>query len=324
MNIQKYQGYFHDGILVDIQQENDNVTIALISSQISPVNLLDDTIRGKLHLDNIEKIVVDGSIRQTIKMQYDNGDLFGLEIEEHKVTLVVIWQTLRPIKRIENDSKIEIEAKKINWENIPNMLNPFWFKEPGLHEYKNRAHYHHLNTDAKGRHDKYFDKNGMKVAQGSLASCLAPSKLNTIPSKEVSNKFIPEIPISEYSLEFHDGVLINIEQSKNNIVMTLMSAEIKPEVTVEKILLSNDRRIKGKLHFNNVLRVLKNGFLFTKPIVMKNEFGDVSYIKFISSEIVEISLSWETYSPHFRELGGNHFQIEAKKIYWESLPNLED
>ncbi|CDR33199.1 hypothetical protein [Criblamydia sequanensis] len=324
MNIQKYEAYFHDGILVDIEQNRENVTISLISMQMNPEDLVDNitlsydrTIRGKLHLDKVENIKIDGKVCTDLKMLFDNGDIFSLEIEEHKVILDVIWQTLRPKRKIEEDSRIEIMAEEIYWEN-PNMVDPFWFKEPSLPEFASRPHFHHLNPEAKDKNEKYFDRNGNKVAQGSIASCLIPSKLKNVPPEALPHESIPEIPISEYALEFHDGELLDIEQNQDHIALTILSAEIKPEIIIKDASLVKNGRMKGKLHFDRVLFVTKNRKVM-EELKMEADLAEISYIKFFSNNQLEISIKWESYFPTYHRLKSDLIEIGAQKIYWEPL-----
>ncbi|CDR33194.1 hypothetical protein [Criblamydia sequanensis] len=325
MNIHKYEAYFHDGTLVEIDQKENNVVLSMISSEMYPDEMkdpmllsYDNKIKGKLHLDKVKRITMDGETISLINMLYDSGEIFDLEIKENKVTIDVIWETYRPLMKVEEDSRIEIIAEAIYWENIPNMVDPFWFKEPSLPEFASRPHFHHLNPEAKDKNEKYFDRNGNKVAQGSIASCLIPSKLNTIPPKEVTFGFIPEIPISEYALEFHDGELLEIEQIHDNIAMTITSAEIKPEIIIKDASLVKNGRMKGKLHFETVLFLTKNR-MAVPELKMEAEFGDIDYIKFISSNRLKISICWESYFPSYRSMGCDLIEIEANKIYWEPL-----
>ena len=54
---------------------------------------------------------------------YDNGEILDLEIDDNKVFLLIEWKNWPPKPRLRtNDvSKIEIEAEKIYWENIPDL-----------------------------------------------------------------------------------------------------------------------------------------------------------------------------------------------------------
>ncbi|WP_041016738.1 hypothetical protein, partial [Criblamydia sequanensis] len=88
----------------------------------------------------------------------------------------------------------------------------------------------------------------MIVYINSTCSSTDAYKLNYIPSKETPLEFIPEVPISEYALEFHDGELLEIKQNQDNISLTMSSAEIRPDFLIKDASLFNNGRIKGTLH----------------------------------------------------------------------------
>lgn len=129
MNIAEYTGYFHDGILIDINCQEKNITLTLESSEIIrndlPLQLKfseESTLRGKLHLYNISKALINGKpTNNHISMEYQEGDILNLKIFPHKIFLLIEWRD-PSIDFLENCvSKIEIEAEKITWENLPNL-----------------------------------------------------------------------------------------------------------------------------------------------------------------------------------------------------------
>lgn len=134
--INKYAGYFHDGSIREIKHENDSIIISIESAQVLPewdwnrkkIPLSKrDTISGNLHLDHIKSIKKNSVLfNENFKMVYNHCDLFELEIEEHKLKILVTWEQYIPKKCKTDMLSIEIEAEKIYWENIPNLFDPYW------------------------------------------------------------------------------------------------------------------------------------------------------------------------------------------------------
>jgi len=133
MNISKYD--FHDGYLIDMIQINNNIEITMESAEISDEELQDDiilsdhsAIAGKLHIEGIKNIQIDGKdFFGPFEKTYDEGNIYSFDIKENKLTLLVSWLNHPP--KICGETKlfkIEIEAKKIWWENIPDLVNPYW------------------------------------------------------------------------------------------------------------------------------------------------------------------------------------------------------
>ncbi len=47
MDISKYTGYFHDGVLYDIKQRNGKIELFMCSAEMSPEDLQDDIPLGQ-------------------------------------------------------------------------------------------------------------------------------------------------------------------------------------------------------------------------------------------------------------------------------------
>lgn len=134
MNIANYD--FHDGYLIEVQHHGDKMEISMESAQISQDDMNDnlelsnhETLKGKLHLENIKEIKVnDQSFYEKFKKPHDEGDVYNFDIQDNKVTLIIAWQDHPPSMSLETDMwcTYEIEAEKIYWENIPNLHNPYW------------------------------------------------------------------------------------------------------------------------------------------------------------------------------------------------------
>ena len=129
MDIKKCTGYFHDGTLIGIYQKKNSLELFLESCQITSGEFVDEkilskagTLKGKLCLTGIKNIKVgDKEYTGILRKEYDDGEILHLEIGNNKVLLLVEWKNFPPKPRIRDVGKIEIEAEKIYWENIPDL-----------------------------------------------------------------------------------------------------------------------------------------------------------------------------------------------------------
>ena len=129
--ISKYTSYFHDGTLFDIQYGKDpfELILAMESCYIDIEDLKDpiprsneDTLRGKLCLKGIKNIYINREKLSTpLKMNYDNGKIFDLEIKNNEVLLSISWRNYPPKARTNDFSTITINAEDVYWENIPDL-----------------------------------------------------------------------------------------------------------------------------------------------------------------------------------------------------------
>lgn len=132
MDIKKYSDFFHDGGIINIMQKNNSIEISMESNQIWPEWNKDKiplssykTIKGKLHLEGVTNITEDHINQKLIYMNYDSGEILDFDINDNKIKLLVIWLNYPPKPKLDKTELIEIEAKKIFWENIPDLFNPF-------------------------------------------------------------------------------------------------------------------------------------------------------------------------------------------------------
>ncbi len=129
--ISKYTSYFHDGTLLDIQYGKDSheLILSMESCYIDAEDLKDhiprskeDTLRGNLHLKGIKNIYINREKLSTpLKINYDNGKIFDLEIKNNKVLLSVSWRNYPPKARTNDFSTITINVEDVFWENIPDL-----------------------------------------------------------------------------------------------------------------------------------------------------------------------------------------------------------
>lgn len=129
--ISRYSSYFHDGTLLDIQYGKDphELILSMESCYIDAEDLKDpiplskeDTLRGKLHLKGVKNIFInDEKFSTPLKMDYDDGEIFHLNIKDTEVLLNINWCNYPPKARTNDFSTITINAESIYWENIPNL-----------------------------------------------------------------------------------------------------------------------------------------------------------------------------------------------------------
>lgn len=132
--IKKYLNEFHDGALLDIEHKGQAYIFTLESAEMDRLDMKDEivlsergTIKGKLHLEDVQYVKVNElTFQGQLNMLYDYGSVFDLNIQGDVVEVQVSWRN-SPQKPYVNDfSTIVVKAKNIWWENIPDLLDPFW------------------------------------------------------------------------------------------------------------------------------------------------------------------------------------------------------
>ncbi len=127
--------------------------------------------------------------------------------------------------------------------------------------------------------------------------------------------------ISIYAGYFHDGSIINIEQSGDNIDFSMQSAEMHEEDLKENITLSKYHRIKGILHLERVKYIRNSDQPFHGILSMLYDGAGILDFE-ITKNNVKILLEWVNYPPHPNITVYSSFEIEAEKIWWENIPDL--
>lgn len=134
MNIANYTSYFHDGSIIDIYHDQSTVILSMESAEISPDENLDNivlsenfTIKGKLHLEGVDLITEnEKQISVMLRMLSDSAGILNFKIDGTKVSLDLEWVNFPPHPQLTTYSFYKINAKKIKWENIPDLFDPFW------------------------------------------------------------------------------------------------------------------------------------------------------------------------------------------------------
>jgi hypothetical protein len=126
---EKYTSYFHDGEILDIKHVGDKIEILMRSAEIDPDDIKDsiplskgNVLRGVLHIEGVDNIKINGDFFCGImKMVLEDNDLLHLKIIKNTLFLEIGWRGSKPFQS--DFSAFEIEAKKIWWENIPDLKN---------------------------------------------------------------------------------------------------------------------------------------------------------------------------------------------------------
>jgi hypothetical protein len=131
MNISKYVAFFHDGAIINIQHIKNTIEFSMASAEVDPEeDIIDDvilskdaSIQGKLHIEGVLAITINKKpFLGMLKNLYDRGKIFDFEITENSVELSIDWINFSPRLQINEFSVIQIKAKKIWWENIPDLI----------------------------------------------------------------------------------------------------------------------------------------------------------------------------------------------------------
>lgn len=131
-DISKYQDFFHDGDLKEIEHKGNKVIFTMTSAEMDKEDLVTDIklsnedpftcLRGKLHLEGVRRIFINKKpFKGILKKEYDSAEIFDLLIEKNEVKLSIEGTNYPPKPDKEDFFVIQIEADKIYWENIPSL-----------------------------------------------------------------------------------------------------------------------------------------------------------------------------------------------------------
>jgi len=129
--------------------------------------------------------------------------------------------------------------------------------------------------------------------------------------------------LAHYCSFFHDGSIINIQQTENAILISMDSADIEVDELIEKIELSDHRSIKGILHLEIIRAVYINEEQFFDQLHMLGDTATILDLK-ISDNIALMFLRWMNFPPNPKIEEYTDLKIACGKIYWQNLPNLFD
>jgi len=128
--------------------------------------------------------------------------------------------------------------------------------------------------------------------------------------------------ISKYTAFFHDGSLLDVKHQGNTIVLSMSSAEINKDDLQENIHLPKNKRIQGKLHIEKIKSININQQPFKDEFKMTYDDAEIAHFE-LKEGYVELEIFWTNYPPKDKVNDFNIIEIEAEKIWWETIPNLE-
>lgn len=128
------------------------------------------------------------------------------------------------------------------------------------------------------------------------------------------------IDISKYSDFFHDGSVIAINHTGNNMLFFMESAEMDEEDMQEAFTLTKDARIRGKLHIENIKSLKINNQISQGPLKQKYDEGGIINLKIEKTSVV-LSIDWINFPPHQKTNEFSVIEINAEKIWWENIPD---
>lgn len=120
------------------------------------------------------------------------------------------------------------------------------------------------------------------------------------------------VDIEEYQKYFKDGILYNIFTEENSCSFTMESSSINPKSLKNKIILSDQDTLRGKL----ILKEIKSITMNEKTMVLSKDQT------FQSAIIQDCTIHPDAFKLSLKVAGSSltHFNICAKKIYWENFP----
>lgn len=128
--------------------------------------------------------------------------------------------------------------------------------------------------------------------------------------------------LSKYSGYFHDGSLINFKHVGNKIEISMLSAEIIPEHMKKNMPPLNKNRITGKLYLGEVKKIKINKEPFTGTLKKTYDGGSILDFEVLKHKVI-LGIEWTDYPPKPRRSDFTTIEIEAEKIWWENIPDLE-
>ncbi len=95
------------------------------------------------------------------------------------------------------------------------------------------------------------------------------------------------------------------------------SAEIDEEDLKDTTILSENHRIQGKLHLENIKNIKENGKPYLVVLKMKYEDAEIFHLE-IDKNKVELQIKWSSCPPKLCIEDFSTIEIEAEKIWWEN------
>ena len=128
--------------------------------------------------------------------------------------------------------------------------------------------------------------------------------------------------ISTYTSWFHDGSITGIEHSNGNLIVSMKSAEVFPEEIKNKELLSEDNRIHGRLHIDNVQSLEIDEKAFLEEWKIEYDSGGIFDFE-ITKDHVLLMIQWVNFPPKNEIEEFSVVRIRCKNLLWEPIQASE-
>ncbi len=132
------------------------------------------------------------------------------------------------------------------------------------------------------------------------------------------------VDISKYKDFFHDGSLLAIEYQGKTIVLSMKSAEVALEELPGDITLSSDDSITGKLYISDVKNIEVNEEPFLGILTKNYDSAEILDFEMDDPNTILLGINWGNYPPRPNVTDFSTIKIEAEKIWWENIPELEN
>ena len=123
--------------------------------------------------------------------------------------------------------------------------------------------------------------------------------------------------ISHYSAFFHDGSIISIQHTDDELAIAMESAEVSSDDLEENITLSKENALKGILHLKAIKTICIQQKPYLGKLQMEGNSATILDLE-ISEGAIRLFVEWVNYPPAPKlENMFCEIIIEAEKIYWE-------
>ena len=128
--------------------------------------------------------------------------------------------------------------------------------------------------------------------------------------------------ISNYAAFFHDGSIMDIQHMGDKVEFSMASAEMDEEDINDDVVLSKDDSIQGKLHVEGIKNIIIDKQPFLGKISKNHDNGKIFDFE-ITENYIELSIIWINFPPKPAMNEFSIIKVEAEKIWWENIPDLE-